>query len=272
MAHKPHIIFAGAGPGDPGLVTMRLVEALNSAECILIDRLVNPEIITLYANKHAEIIFVGKQGYEKESTDQKSINSLLVQKALSGLKTVRLKGGDVAIYSNVQAEIKSLLNAGISYEIIPGITAASGAAASLGIALTGRDIAEGVQIHTMSSTNNPDENTLKHWATTSDTLVFYMSVSPLKKLIKALVEHEADPEMPLAIIEEATSKAQRTSIFTLSSFMKMDSEISFKSPSIIIIGKMIHQIIPEFLNTIVDTASVFNPINAITKNQTIHVI
>jgi Tetrapyrrole (Corrin/Porphyrin) Methylases len=86
MPIQPHIVFAGAGPGDPGLVTMRLVEILKSAECILTDRLVNPEIITLYANKQAEIIFVGKQGYQKESTDQKDINSLLIQKAISGLK------------------------------------------------------------------------------------------------------------------------------------------------------------------------------------------
>jgi siroheme synthase len=138
--------------------------------------------------------------------------------------------------------------------------------------LTGRTIAEGVQIHTMSSTNDPDEPTLKHWAKTRDTLVFYMSVSPLKKLVKALLAYDVDPGMPLVIIEEATGQTQHNTLFTLASFMNLDAEISFRSPSIIIIGKMVHEISPEFFNTMEHTTSIFNPINALTKNQTIHVI
>ena len=271
MTQLPHIIFAGAGPGDAGLVTVKLVEALKSAECILVDRLVNPEILKLYAHVNAEIIFVGKQAYEKESTPQQDINELLVEKAMAGLKTIRLKGGDVAIYSNVLDEINAIQSAGIRYEIIPGITAASGAAASLGIALTGRNISPGIQIHSMSIGNVIEEKDYTQWATTNDTLVFYMSIRPLKDLLRKLKEYGAEDELPLVIIEEATSPAQKNSRFTLISFLDLDEYNSFRSPALVIIGTMVNEINMDHFIQQANIISIFNPINTTTKNNTIHV-
>jgi uroporphyrin-III C-methyltransferase len=271
MSIPTHITFAGAGPGDPGLVTVRLVNALKAAQCILVDRLVNPEILKLYAHPGAEIIFVGKQAYESESTAQSDINALLIQKAIAGINTVRLKGGDVAIYSNVLDEIHALNEAGITFEIIPGITAASGAAASLGIALTGRGIAPGLQIHTMSALDEPDDATIMSWAVSDDTLVFYMSVSRLKKLASRLLEFNADPMLPLAIIEEATGPHQVNTFYTLKSFAELNETISYKSPSIVFIGRMIHEI-REKANSLINPDSIFTPVNTKTKNNLIHVI
>lgn len=272
MSSHTHIIFAGAGPGDPGLVTVRLAKALKTAQCILVDRLVNPEIIKLYADSCAEIIFVGKQAYESESTAQADINTILVQKAMAGIETIRLKGGDVAIYSNVLDEIHALSEAGISYEIIPGITAASGAVASLGIPLTGRGVAPGVQIHSMSLLEEPDEASVSGWASSTDTLVFYMSISPLKKLVRRLLEFNADPMLPLAIIEEATGLHQINTIHTLRSFADLKDPISFKSPSIVIIGRMIHEIADQAKFNQINPNSIFTPVNIKTKNHIIHVI
>ncbi len=271
MKTQPHIIFAGAGPGDPDLITIKLVECLKTSSCILVDRLVNPIIISRYARPEAEVIFVGKQAYQQESTFQKDINELLISKAMCGKKTLRLKGGDVAIYSNVIDEIQAITAHNITYEIIPGITAASGAAASLGIALTGRGIAPGVQIHSMSTMHDIHDSDYLQWACTKDTLVFYMSVSALKKLVKGMIIHGAPEDSPLAIIEEATTRSQRTSIFTLNSFMNDTVEHDYRSPSLVIIGEMIHEIQKDFLRSNQAIAT-FEPLNSKTKIQTIHVV
>ncbi|MBK9679346.1 MAG: uroporphyrinogen-III C-methyltransferase [Saprospiraceae bacterium] len=272
MKQQPHIIFAGAGPGDPDLVTMKLVECLKTCECILVDRLVNPEILRRYASQTAEIIFVGKQAYQKESTDQADINKLLIAKAMIGLKTLRLKGGDVAIYSNVFDEIKAISDHGITYEIIPGITTASGAVASLGIGLTGRGVAPGVQYHSMSVTQPPGEVELKHWALTEDTLVFYMSTAALKLLTKKLLEYGASPEKPLVIIEDATSPMQQNHFYTLFSLAFHQGDLAFKSPSIIIIGDILQYSLQSAQEISPDAHTLFEPINSITKNISIHVI
>lgn len=272
MNPQPHIIFAGAGPGDPGLVTMRLAESMKTCDCILVDRLVNPEILRRYASPTAEIIFVGKQAYQLGSTDQSDINELLINKALSGHKTLRLKGGDVAIYSNVLDEIIAITPHQITYEIIPGITTASGAAASLGISLTGRGVAPGVQYHSMSVAQPAGEAALTNWAFTEDTLVFYMSTAALKLLTKQLLHHGASPEKPLVIIENATSPAQQNHFYTLQSMALHAGDLAFKSPSIIIIGELLKYASKSAPESLPDAVALFEPINSITKNTSIHVI
>lgn len=238
MPGKSRVILAGAGPGDESLVTIKLVECLKIADVILVDRLVNRKIIDLYANPGAEIILVGKEGYSSNSTSQNDINALLVKLASQGLRVVRLKGGDVAIYSNVLDEIRVLQSNKIEYEIIPGITAASGIAASLNIPLTGRDIAPGVQIHSFATNDSISEEQYMHWATTKDTLVFYMSTTELNRIVSNLILHGA-PDKRIAIVEQGSTPFQVNTISTLSAISELTKQKTFQSPTLIIIGNIL---------------------------------
>jgi len=273
LRSKPyHIIIAGAGPGDPELVTIKLANALRDAEIIIVDRLVNPEILRTYANKNASIIPVGKQGHNPNSFSQENINKILTESALSGKKVLRLKGGDVAIYSNVNSEIEALKNQEIDYTIIPGITAASGAAASMKIPLTARNIAPGVQIHTLSSENSIPVNDLQAWAATGDTLVFYMSIVPLASLVNGLLKFRADPDLPIAIIEEATTPAQKVFLFTLGRILKECQTDKIKTPALVIIGKILGQVDLTKLKSNFDAGSTFDTLIPPSINIPIHVI
>lgn len=136
---KGKVIIAGAGPGDPELLTIKAFRYLQKADVVLTDRLVSDVIIDEYVNPKAEVLYVGKQCRRGASTPQATINDLMVNYALQGKSVVRLKGGDVSIFSNVLDELQTLSEYGISYEIIPGITAALGAAAYSGIPLTARN-------------------------------------------------------------------------------------------------------------------------------------
>src|ERR1700730_1266727 len=173
--HTGKVIISGAGPGDPELVTIKTVRWLQQAEVILTDRLVSAEILNLYANPKAEIIYVGKQCGRGASTPQSTINQLLVQYAKSGKLVVRLKGGDVSVFSNILDELKILVQYKIPYAIVPGITAGLGAAAYSGIPLTARGLSNAVRFLTYYKTDVLDSDYWKDLADTDDTLVFYMS-------------------------------------------------------------------------------------------------
>ena len=131
--HKGKVILAGAGPGDPDLLTIRAAERLQQADVVITDRLVSNEILFRYVNAKAEIIYAGKKSKSTTSISQSTINQMLVDHALQGKLVVSLKGGDVTIFSNILDELKTLTDNNIPYEIVPGITAASGAAAFTGI-------------------------------------------------------------------------------------------------------------------------------------------
>ena len=146
--NKGKVILAGAGPGDAELITVKLQRRLGEADVIITDRLVNPDIISLHGKKDATIILAGKQGYNDASVSQIEINQLIVQHATEGKIVLRLKGGDVAFFSNVLDELQTVVEAGIEFEIIPGITAAAGASAYAGIPLTAREYSQGVQLLT----------------------------------------------------------------------------------------------------------------------------
>ncbi|CEJ67980.1 Uroporphyrinogen-III C-methyltransferase [Chryseobacterium oranimense G311] len=136
--NSPQVFLVGAGPGDPDLITVKAVKAIAKADVILCDRLVSPEIIEHYAGKKAEIVYVGKECSKNASTPQPRINTLIVDYALQGKTVVRLKGGDISFFSNVLDELQVLKQHNIPFEIVPGITAASGAAAYAGMPLTAR--------------------------------------------------------------------------------------------------------------------------------------
>ena len=267
MNYPFKVILAGAGPGDESLVTVKLVECLKQADVILVDRLVNNRIIELYANPVAKIVPVGKEGHTENSTLQKDINKLLVHFALQGLKVVRLKGGDVAIYSNVLEEIHALQTNSISFEIIPGITAASGVAATLQVPLTGRDIAPGVQIHTLSAKTAISEELYAQWALTRDTLVFYMSTTLLNDLAVKLLSHGAQ-DKPVAIVEQGTTPFQVNTFTKLSSIETITKLQTFQSPTIIIIGDILMH--ANIKSNITSTLAFFNSYHS--QNKKLHAV
>lgn len=230
------MIIAGAGPGDAGLITIKAARSLGEASYILVDRLVNQDILTQFANPRARVFYVGKHGGQ-DSITQESINDLLVDCAnLPGI-TVRLKGGDVAIFSQVTSEIETLNAHRIPYEIIPGVTAASGVSASLNIPLTARSYSQGVRFLTYYNDESP-----LNWrdlAQTSDTLVFYMSVKSLPALVAKLNQF-AQSDKPVAIVEQATTPYERVITSSLLRFHQELGTAALQPPAIIIIGDVVN--------------------------------
>src|SRR5580692_7369048 len=154
---KGKVIFAGSGPGDPELLTIKAHRFLRCADVVITDRLVSDIILEEYVNKQALVLHVGKQSGNSNSTSQSLINELLVEYAMQGKLIVRLKGGDVTIFSNLLDELSILSEYGIPYEIIPGITAASGAAAYAGIPLTARQYSNAVRFLTYYPSDTLEE-------------------------------------------------------------------------------------------------------------------
>lgn len=233
------VILAGAGCGDPELITMKAVRWLLKADVVLTDRLVSKEILTQYVNTNAEVIYVGKQCRRGFSTPQKSINELIVQFANEGKLVVRLKGGDVSIFSNILDELETIVANNIPYEIVPGITAATGAAAYTGIPLTARDKSTAVRLLTFYKSDVVTDEYWKELAATNDTLVFYMSSETLNGVVENLVKNKIAEEKLLAVIEQATTPMQQVHICNLYEYNEKLSGKTFASPTIVIIGKVV---------------------------------
>jgi uroporphyrin-III C-methyltransferase / precorrin-2 dehydrogenase / sirohydrochlorin ferrochelatase len=212
---------------------MRLIK---EADVILHDRLVSQEILN-NAAQGAEVILTGKQKGAK-CTPQTDINDLIVQYALQGKKVVRLKGGDVSFFSNILDELEAVTNNEIEFEIIPGVTAASGCAAYCGIPLTARGYSTAVRFITLHQTKILEGN-WNELAATSDTLVFYMSYSNIDIMIRQMLEHGADSSLPLVVIEQGTTPNQREYFSDLNNAIKDFEGIKFTSPATIIIGRVV---------------------------------
>lgn len=233
------VILAGAGPGDADLITIKLQRVLGESDVILTDRLVNPEIISRHAKKEAEVILVGKQGFNDASATRERINELLIRYAKEGKTVLRLKGGDVAFFSNVLDELVTCKENNIPFEIIPGITAASGASAYTGIPLTARNYAQGVQWLAYNPKSNFTESRFNELANTSDTLVFYMAAKNLIDLAKELLMRNKNSDKGIAVIEQATTKFQQVHITSLKNCAEDFARIEFSSPSIVFIGNIV---------------------------------
>jgi uroporphyrin-III C-methyltransferase len=233
------VTLAGAGPGDAELITVKLQKRLADADVIITDRLVNPGIITNNASVEAIVILAGKQGYNDKSFTQEEITALIIEHAQQGKKVVRLKGGDVAFFSNVLDELEGLVKENISFEIIPGITAASGASAYAGIPLTARGFAQGVQFLTFNPNSYYSPDTWKHLANSSDTMVFYMAAKNITDLAELLLRYSRKPNTSMAVIEQATTIHQQVHISTLNNCLKDFEGKVFSSPSLVIIGDVV---------------------------------
>ena len=236
---KGKVILAGAGPGDPDLITVKAANYLQRADVVLTDRLVSKVILTRYVKPSAEIIEVGKQCRRGISTPQETINDLLVKYALQGKFVVRLKGGDVSFFSNILDELEVLVANEIAYEIVPGVTAASGAAAYAGMPLTARDHATAVRFLTYYKSTVVSEAYWQELANTDDTLIFYMSSETLDALVNKLIEYRIDESKQLAVIEQATTAYQQVYTSSLYAYAEKLKGQEFLSPSLVIIGKVV---------------------------------
>lgn len=234
--HIGKVILAGAGPGDPELLTLKALRWLQQADVVVVDRLVSPEIVIGYTRADALIIPVGKQCDRQGSTPQAEISELLVSHALEGRLVVRLKGGDVSIFSNVLDELEALTHHGIPYEIVPGITAALGAAAYAGIPLTARGYSTAVRF--VTGCRSGDAAWWRDLARTEDTLVFYMSSTPLDELIAGLVAEDIPADRWVAVIEQATTPLQRVHSWPVHEYLPSAGGSTYASPALVIIGRV----------------------------------
>jgi uroporphyrin-III C-methyltransferase len=232
------VVIIGAGPGDPDLITIKAVKYLQSANVVLVDRLVSEEILNQYVSSSAIIISVGKECSKKVSTPQQAINDLIVHYAANHALVIRLKGGDVAFFSNVLDELQVLKENKIPFEIIPGITAASAASAYTGIPLTARNYASAVRFLTLHNANELSNNQFKELAATSDTLVWYMSSANLNQLVESLIAKGIDHSKWIAVIEQASTPLQRVFSAPILQFSEKFGHLSFLSPSLVIVGKV----------------------------------
>lgn len=236
---KGKVILVGAGSGDPELITVKGMRYLQQADVILTDRLVSPEIIQTFASPQAKVIYVGKQCRRGLSTPQATINELMVLYALENNLVVRLKGGDVSIFSNVLDELETLVQHNIPYEIVPGVTAALGAAAYAGMPLTARGYSTAVRFLTAYKSDVVSENYWKELALTDDTLVFYMSSETLANVVTQLTQNGIAKEKLLAVVEQATTPYQRVYTSSLYDYESVLSKKNFLSPTLVIIGKVV---------------------------------
>jgi uroporphyrin-III C-methyltransferase / precorrin-2 dehydrogenase / sirohydrochlorin ferrochelatase len=227
------LYLIGAGAGDPDLLTLKAVKLLSKADIVLYDRLVADPILD-YARKDALKINVGKRkDFHKYS--QAEINQLIEKYLKEGNIVVRLKGGDPAIFAHMFEEIDVAKKLDISYQIIPGISAISAAAAYNSIPLTARDIAQGLRILTLYKKDLENEQYWQDLAKSSDTLAFYMSSSNAKYIADQLIKYGKNPKIKIAVIEQASTKYQQSYISNLEDFEQRE----FISPSLIIIGDVV---------------------------------
>jgi uroporphyrin-III C-methyltransferase len=234
---KGKVALIGAGPGDPELLTLKAVRHLNNADIVLTDRLVNEAIIQNHAQQ-AVVIPVGKQCRKNNSTPQGTINDLMVYHANAGRYVVRLKGGDVSVFSNIADELETLLEHEIPYEIVPGITAALGVAASLGVPLTARGLSRGIRLLTYYNDTAIEAGEWENLASTTDTLVFYMSGETCLQLAERLIAFGKKPNTPILLAEQATTPLEVVTSSTLKDCLTEWKDRVFLSPALLIIGEV----------------------------------
>lgn len=227
----------GAGPGDPDLLTFRALKLMQQCDVVLHDALVSDEILNL-CRRDAERIYVGKRR-ANHAVPQQGINQLLVDLAKQGKKVVRLKGGDPFIFGRGGEEIEELVGAGISFQIVPGITSASGCATYAGIPLTHRDYSQSVTFVAGHLKGGYADLNWQHLAMPNQTLVIYMGLIGLPVICQKLIEQGVSPDMPIAIIEKGTRPDQRVLIGTLTTIVEIIDVQNVQAPTLIIIGGVV---------------------------------
>ncbi|MGB3291110.1 MAG: siroheme synthase CysG [Burkholderiaceae bacterium] len=231
------VILVGAGPGDPGLLTLKALRALNEADVILYDRLVDEEILEL-ARRDAQRIPVGKTPGENHDATQARIHELMLAHARQGRLVVRLKGGDAMVFGRGGEELQFLRRHDVPYEVVPGITAALACAAYAGIPLTHRDHAQSVRLITAHCRQ---DTLLEDWpslARGKQTLAFYMGVAQLDWLAEQLMSHGRSGDTPFAMVENGTRANQRVLHGRLENLAELAGRHEMKAPSLLLIGEV----------------------------------
>ncbi|CCK79235.1 uroporphyrinogen-III C-methyltransferase [Desulfobacula toluolica] len=240
MTHKTGKVYLiGAGPGDPGLLTIKAKECIETADVVVYDYLASPFLLN-YAGKDAQIIYVGKKGGD-HTLSQDKINQLLVDKAKQGFDVARLKGGDPFVFGRGGEEAQMLLGHGVPYEVVPGVTSAIAAPAYAGIPVTHRDHTSFVSFIT-GHEDPTKKDTSMQWdvyAKSNATLVFLMGVKNLANIVKNLIEHGKPSDTPIALVRWGTTARQQTVTGTLETIVEQVQQAKLKSPSIIIIGHVV---------------------------------
>jgi uroporphyrin-III C-methyltransferase/precorrin-2 dehydrogenase/sirohydrochlorin ferrochelatase len=231
------VTLVGAGPGDPELLTLKALRALQDADVILHDRLVSPAILDL-ARRDATLIGVGKTAGCK-STSQQDINALLVEHAQAGRRVVRLKGGDPFIFGRGGEELETLVRAGIPFSVVPGITAALGIGAYAGIPLTHREHAHSVTFVTGHADKDGREPDWRALGAPGATAVFYMGLARLSIIVQKLTDHGAPGTLPAALVAHGTLPEQRVVTATLGSIAAAAARAELESPALLIIGEVV---------------------------------
>jgi uroporphyrinogen III methyltransferase/synthase len=229
---KAKVYLVGAGPGDPGLITVHGRACIQKADVIIYDYLASPALLK-YAGKSAELIYVGKKGGD-HTLSQDQINALIVEKAKSGGIICRLKGGDPYIFGRGGEEAEVLFKAGIPFEIVPGVTSAIAAAAYAGIPLTHRKLTSTLAFVT-GHEDPAKEETGINWdslAAGIGTLVFFMGVKNLPNITKSLIGHGKPPDTPVALIRWGTTPQQQTVSGTLETIVEKARATGLKAPAI----------------------------------------
>jgi uroporphyrin-III C-methyltransferase/precorrin-2 dehydrogenase/sirohydrochlorin ferrochelatase len=237
--NKPagQVYLVGAGPGDSDLLTFRALRLMQKADIVVYDRLVSPDILEL-VRRDAEKIYVGK-AKSNHTIPQEEINELLAKEALAGNRVVRLKGGDPFIFGRGGEEIETLVEHGVDFQVVPGITAASGAASYAGIPLTHRDHAQSVTF----TTGHLKDNTINlNWPALvqqNHTLVFYMGLTGLSIICEKLIENGMSQKMPIALVQAATRDDQKVVTGTLETIVDNPTTATLKPPTLIIVGTVV---------------------------------
>lgn len=233
------VYLVGAGPGDPKLITLRGLETIKQADCIVYDRLASPRLLA-HAKPDVELIYCGKLP-DRHTLTQEEINQVLVDKALEGKVVTRLKGGDPSIFGRVGEEAEELLKHDIPFEIVPGITSGIAAPAYAGIPVTHRDYNSSIAIVTGHERPEKTESSI-NWeklATAVETIIFYMGVGNLPFIREQLIKYGRSPQTPVALVRWGTTVQQETLVGTLEDIVEKREAAGLTNPAIIVVGEVV---------------------------------
>ncbi|WP_343569580.1 siroheme synthase CysG [Acinetobacter sp.] len=236
-APKGEVYLVGAGPGDPELLTLKALRLMQQADVVIYDRLVSQPILEL-CRRDATKIYVGK-ARSNHSVPQDGINALLVEYAQQGKRVCRLKGGDPFIFGRGGEEIQELFQAGVPFQVVPGITAASGCSAYAGIPLTHRDYAQSVRFLTGHLKEGSPELPWNELVYENQTLVLYMGLVGLERICEQLIAHGQRPDMPVALISKGTTPEQKVVVGSLADIASKVTEHQIHAPTLTIIGEVV---------------------------------
>ncbi len=231
------VYLVGGGPGDPDLLTFKALRLMQQSDVVLHDRLVSEDVLAL-CRRDADYIFVGKKR-DRHARPQKEINALLVQLAKEGKRVLRLKGGDPFIFGRGGEEIETLASEGVPFQVVPGITAASGCASYAGIPLTHRDHAQSVRFVTGHLKDGSYALNWNEMLDPGQTLVFYMGLLGLPRICQELIDHGRDAQTPIALIQQGTTRNQKVFTGTLATINKIIESEKVKAPTLIIVGSVV---------------------------------